>query len=149
MSEMLAQGRWVLRLMSVVFVAGWLQACDQAGLPPAASNSEGAQSRVAEADEAFVEEPVRLVIGLDLSKSNPLVDSENYAEAVGDFVAAYVEDLPFASVLMIRTFGAYDGSVNNLRVDRTISANNRPEDAAELVASIVGGVPRLVREGIQ
>jgi hypothetical protein len=93
--------------------------------------------------------PVRIIIGLDLSKSNPLVDSTSYAAATADFLADTVKDLPFASVVNLRTFGSYGARANNLRIDRTISSlpDEKPAAVASLVREVVTSIPKLVRNG--
>lgn len=93
--------------------------------------------------------PMRLVIGLDLSKSNPLVDSKPYAQSVADLVGGEIQDLPLASIVMLRTFGAYSAASNNLKIDRRLSVDGdeRPEAVASLMSEIIAGVPKLVRDG--
>jgi hypothetical protein len=93
--------------------------------------------------------PVRVIIGLDLSRSNPLIDSQNYASAMGDYVADYIKDLPLASVVMLRTFGTYDARDNNLRIDRSISSlrDEKPAAVGALMRQIVSNIPKMVHEG--
>lgn len=93
--------------------------------------------------------PMRLVIGLDLSKSNPLVQSESYAQSAADLVETEIQDLPLASIVMLRTFGAYSAASNNLKIDRRLSVDGdeRPEAVASLMSDIIAGVPKLVRDG--
>lgn len=88
-----------------------------------------------------------LVIGLDLSKSNPMVTSDAYAQRVADRVAPMVEDLPLRARVMIRSFGSYDATSNTLRIDELISARTKPEDFARGVKTLIAGVPKLVRDG--
>jgi len=92
-------------------------------------------------------DPVQFVIGIDLSQSNVLVSNDVFARKVADRIGPMIEGLPPRSEVMLRTFGVYESSQNVLRVDRTISARNRPEDVATLVHGIIAGVPQLVREG--
>lgn len=92
-------------------------------------------------------DPVQFVVGIDLSQSNVLVSNEAFARKVADRIRPMIENLPPRSEVILRTFGVYQSSQNVLRVDRTISARNRPEDVATLVHGIVAGVPQLVREG--
>lgn len=91
--------------------------------------------------------PTHFVVGIDLSQSNVLVTDENFARKVADRIRPMIEGLAPRSIVTLRTFGTYAGSQNVLRVDRTISARNRPEDVATLVHGIIAGVPQLVREG--
>lgn len=91
--------------------------------------------------------PAHLVIGLDLSSSNPLVADPAYAAKIADRIAPYVEELPIKGKLTLRTLGNYGGSGNNLRLDRVISTKHRAEDVARLVKGLVAGVPTLVDNG--
>ena len=91
--------------------------------------------------------PAHLIIGLDLSSSNPLVADPAYAAKIADRIAPYVEQLPIKSKLTLRTLGNYGGGANNLRLDRVISTKDRAEDVARLVKGIVAGVPTLIEKG--
>lgn len=107
---------------------------------PAAASSEAAE-------EADAVRHRVLVIGLDLSRSNPLVDSDAYARKVADRVQPMVAALPLRSQIMVRSFGSFDATSNTLRIDETVSARARPEDLARGIATLVAGVPKLVRDG--
>src|SRR5690606_6364648 len=85
--------------------------------------------------------------GLDLSKSNPLVNDEAYAARAAARVARELQALPLKSRVMLRTFGSYDGGANTLKIDQVISAQARPRAVATGVATLIAGVPELVREG--
>lgn len=91
--------------------------------------------------------PEHVIIGLDVSDSNPLLKSKGFAQKAADRIRPMLETLPPRSVVQLRTLGVYDADANTLRIDRTISATNRPEDVARLVATIIAGVPELVRTG--
>ena len=91
--------------------------------------------------------PAHIIVGLDLSSSNPLVDDAAYAAKIADRIAPYIEQLPIKSKLTLRTLGNYGGGGNNLRLDRVISTKDRAEDVARLVKGIVAGVPTLVEKG--
>ncbi len=99
---------------------------------------------------AFAEDALRpqtVVIGLDLSESNPLVKDSAYAARAGARVGAELKALPLKSRIMIRTFGSYDGSENGLKIDQVISAHAKPEAVAEDVATLIAHVPQLVAGG--
>src|SRR6201999_2390485 len=64
------------------------------------------------ADTAAVA-PHRLVIGLDISKSNPLVDNAAFADKVAVRISNIIKGLGMASEVHVRTFGSYDASSNN------------------------------------
>lgn len=91
--------------------------------------------------------PQTVVIGLDISKSNPLVDDPAYAARVAKRLTGEIDKLPVRSRLMVRTFGAYDSSANPLKIDEVISARARPETVAEGVSALVSAMPQLVKEG--
>lgn len=91
--------------------------------------------------------PQRLIIGLDLSASNPLVDDAAFAARVGQRVAEIVRKLDFASEVHVRTFGSYDPSSNNFVYDTVISTKSRPEFVAAEVQRLISGTPRLVASG--
>lgn len=88
-----------------------------------------------------------LVIGLDLSKSNPMVTNDDYARRVADRVAPMVEGLPLRARVMVRSFGSYDATSNTLRIDQVLSARSKPEDFARGLKTLITGVPKLVRDG--
>jgi len=92
-------------------------------------------------------DPTHLVIGIDVSQSNVIVTNDAFARKVADRVRPMVEGLSPRSEVTVRTFGVYQSTENVLRIDRTISARNRPEEVATLVHGIIAGVPQLVRDG--
>ncbi|MBV9045646.1 MAG: hypothetical protein JO294_11020 [Alphaproteobacteria bacterium] len=106
------------------------------------------QERVVAAlgDDAAIA-PKRLIIGLDISKSNPLVDNPAFAAKVGARIAAMVEKLGMASEVHVRTFGSYDAGSNSFYYDAVISIRNRPEHAAAEIRKLISGTPYLVRTG--
>jgi hypothetical protein len=89
----------------------------------------------------------RIVIGIDLSKSNPLIDDADFAAKVAARVADAVRNLGFASEVHVRTFGSYDASSNNFHYDVLISVRNRPETVAAEVQKLIAGTPLLVQRG--
>ncbi len=91
--------------------------------------------------------PRHIVIGLDLSKSNPLVVDNDFALKVGEYVGAEIESLPPRSRITLRTFGADSASANRLRRDRRITNANDASDAARFFRILIGGVPRLIQNG--
>ncbi len=89
----------------------------------------------------------RLVIGLDLSSSNPLVTKPLYAQKLARRVGDHIRKLPLRSSVLIRTFGDSDGTRNTLRIDEVVSARNRPENIAASVELLIASVPQLVSDG--
>jgi hypothetical protein len=110
---------------------------------------EARQATIVEAslnDEAALL-PKRLIIGLDISKSNPLVDDPAFAAKVATRIANIVRGLGMASEVHVRTFGSYDASSNNFYYDALISVRNRPEHVAAEIQRLIAGTPLLVKNG--
>jgi hypothetical protein len=105
--------------------------------------------RVADAPQAdsAALHPQRIVIGLDLSRSNPLIADPAFAARVSVRIAGIVRDLGFASEVHVRTFGNYDATSNNFAYDVVLSVRNRPENVAAEIQRLVGGTPLLVKTG--
>lgn len=91
--------------------------------------------------------PRRIVIGLDLSKSNPLVADPDFAAKVAARIARIVKDLGFRSEVHVRTLGNYDASSNDFYFDAVVSRRSRPEQIAADVRKLVAGTPLLVKSG--
>ncbi len=91
--------------------------------------------------------PERLVIGLDLSKSNPLIADPRFAAKVGARVADRIRTLGFASEVHVRTFGSYDGGANDFHYDAVLSVRERPERVAADVERLIAGTPLLIARG--
>ncbi len=98
---------------------------------------------------AGAKDPERLVIGLDMSASNPLVDDREHARKLAARVAEYVRALPVKSEVIIRPLGVYNSTANDrLRIDSRISSKNRPETLALKVEQLVSGIPDFVDSGV-
>lgn len=91
--------------------------------------------------------PQRIVIGLDISRSNPLVTDPAFAAKVGTRIADQIAKLGFASEVHVRTLGNYDASSNAFYYDAILSVRNRPENVAAEVERLVSGTPLLVKRG--
>src|SRR5476651_331903 len=102
---------------------------------------------MASVDDSAMAAPRRVIIGLDISKSNPLVDDPAFAAKVGARIANIVRGLGFASEVHVRTFGSYDSSSNNFAYDALISTRNRPDHAGDEVQKLISGTPQLVKSG--
>jgi len=89
----------------------------------------------------------RIVIGIDLSKSNPITEDPQFAAKVGARVAGLVSKLGFASEVHVRTFGSFDATANPFYYDMMISARSRPEAVASDVERLIAGTPVLVASG--
>ncbi|MDO8423465.1 MAG: hypothetical protein Q7S99_15025 [Parvibaculum sp.] len=99
------------------------------------------------AAQADTSRPQTYVIGLDLSKSNPLVRDKDYAARAAARTAKEIGALPLKSRVMLRTFGSYDASANGLKIDQVISSHARPDAVAQGIATLIANVPKLVDEG--
>jgi hypothetical protein len=91
--------------------------------------------------------PERIIIGLDLSKSNPLVDNRKFAARVAQRIAGIVSRLGMASEVHIRTFGSFDPASNGFSFDTVISVRSRPDAVAAEVEKLIANTPRLVESG--
>ncbi|HTW36732.1 MAG TPA: hypothetical protein VMD53_19095 [Rhizomicrobium sp.] len=89
----------------------------------------------------------RIVIGIDLSKSNPLIENPQFAAKVGARIAGIISKLGFASEVHVRTFGTFDATANPFYYDTMISARSRPEAVASDVERLIAGTPVLVAGG--
>jgi hypothetical protein len=92
-------------------------------------------------------QPERVIIAIDLSKSNPLIDDPAFAQKVAARVASEVSGLGFASEVHVRTFGSYDSGTNNFHYDAVLSVRNRPDHVAAEIARLISGTPALVQSG--
>ena len=91
--------------------------------------------------------PRRIVIGLDLSKSNPLVSDSDFAAKVATRISRIVAKLGFRSEVHVRTLGNYDASSNDFYYDAVISTRARPAQVAADIEKLIAGTPLLVRRG--
>ena len=91
--------------------------------------------------------PREIIVGLDLSKSNPLISDAQFAAKVASRVGPMVQDLKLRDEIKIRTFGAFDPREQPLHVDQIITTENLPEDSARVVQGIIAGVPTLIERG--
>ena len=107
--------------------------------------------QVADAPQADVEStalhPQRVIIGLDLSRSNPLIADPAFAAKVADRIADIVRNLGFASEVHVRTFGNYDATSNTWAYNTVLSVRNRPESVAAEVRKLIANTPYLVKNG--
>jgi hypothetical protein len=97
--------------------------------------------------QAEDEGPSRLIVGLDLSASNPLVLDNLYASKAARRVGESVGELPYRSEYSMRTFGAYDGSMNAFTYDAVVSVRNEPEALKNDTITFISNVPLLVQQG--
>ncbi len=113
----------------------------------AAALAGGGAMALASVDDQTPIAPRRIIIGLDLSKSNPLIENPAFAAKVGARIASYVMSMGFASEVHVRTFGNFDATSNTFYYDTLISIHARPEQVAAEIEKLVAGTPMLVRSG--
>ena len=89
----------------------------------------------------------RIVIGIDLTRSNPIIDDRGFASKVAARVRTMIERLGFASEVHVRTFGAYNATENSFYYDAKISIHSRPDVVAAEVAKLIASTPILVEAG--
>jgi hypothetical protein len=91
--------------------------------------------------------PKRLIIGLDISKSNPLIKDRDFAAKVAAKIADMVRAMGFQSEVHVRTFGSYDASSNNFYYDAVLSTRARPNVVGDEIYKLIAGTPALVARG--
>jgi len=91
--------------------------------------------------------PKRLIIGLDISLSNPLIADPNFAAKAARRIGGMVGEMGFASEVHVRTFGSYDASQNPFYYDTLLSRRARPEEVEAEIEKLISGIPTLVSRG--
>ncbi|MEQ1863064.1 MAG: hypothetical protein ABL996_00260 [Micropepsaceae bacterium] len=102
------------------------------------------------ATPAFAPTPARMVVvGIDLSSSNPMIRDDAFAAKVAARIRPMISSLPPRSRVILRSFGSYNSQANApLTLDIQIAPKTaRAEDIATLIANVVAGVPKMVRQG--
>lgn len=87
-----------------------------------------------------------LVVGLDISTSNPLVRDDAFAREVGTQVKRRIEGMQRGDRVIIETFGLH-GIAMGQKVELSISKRHNPKKVAHFASQIITAVPRMVREG--
>jgi hypothetical protein len=126
--------RTLLLLPALAFVGGLASIIWQANANPAAIPANP---------------PRTIVIGIDLSSSNPLIRDDSFAQRVGARIKPYINNLAPRSRVILRSFGSYNSSANSpLTLDILIAPKSaRAEDMANLISSVIANVPQMVRQG--
>ena len=89
----------------------------------------------------------RVIIGLDVSRSNPLITNPTFAAKVAARISALVGGLGYASEIHVRTFGSFDATSNTFYYDTKISRYARPDKVAYDVYRLISQTPQLVASG--
>jgi len=98
-------------------------------------------------DDGLPPDRKQLVIGLDLSKTNPLAKDEAFAGRAANRVAELVSNLPMGSLVKLRTFGAYKSAQNPLEFDTRLSLEYTPAQLAGEVQLLIASVPKRLESG--
>lgn len=93
--------------------------------------------------------PRTVVIGVDLSTSNPLIRDPGFAARVAERIRPMISGLAPHSRVFLRSFGAYNSPANSsLTFDITIAPKTaRAEDMANLISGVIAGIPQMVAQG--
>lgn len=126
-----------IRCFAVRIILGALFAFAVLGASQAASKSKSSAAT----------KPKQIIIGLDLSTSTPLVTNEAYSAKVAERIVPELRSLEPRSQVILRTFGVYDPTLQQLRIDRVISSTHPAEEVAAIIEGVVKGVPKLVQQG--
>jgi len=87
-----------------------------------------------------------LVVGLDISSSNPLVRDDAFAREVSAQAKSRIETMQPGDRVVIETFGLH-GIAMGQKIEFSISRRHNPEKVAHFTSQIIAAVPRMVREG--
>lgn len=87
-----------------------------------------------------------LLIGVDISGSNKLIEDQNIANKASELISKSVSAFKVGDSVYIRTFGSY-GMSNNLRQDYRVSRQDPPHKIAGKIERFVKGLPATVAEG--
>lgn len=93
--------------------------------------------------------PRTIIIGIDLSTSNPLVRDDGFAARVAERIHPMIANLAPRSRVMLRSFGAYNSQANSaLTLDIVIAPKLHPAPAtADFLRTVIAAVPQMVRQG--
>lgn len=128
-------GRVALLLGTLVLMVAILGGAVYWALPYLGSKTPSSSRKVRE-----------FVVGLDLSKSNPLITDKQFAKKVSERVGTLIEDLRLRDEVKIRTFGSLDPREQPLRIDQVVTMDSVPENIVQTVEGVVAGVPTLIEQ---
>lgn len=88
-----------------------------------------------------------IAVLVDLSESNPILESAPYAAKVAEDAKLLFDDrLRPGSPVSFSTFGTYDVRLNPTLAEAKISKSMRPRDAADRVATAIREIPALIAD---
>jgi len=126
---------------AMVFSGAYLGTGDGfAGLKTLASSSNDSRVEAAKPTR-------RIIIGIDLSRSNPITADRGFAAKVAARVRSMIATMGFASEVHVRTFGSYNATENSFYYDAKLSIHSRPDVVAAEVAKLIASTPMLVAAG--
>ncbi|MEQ1755987.1 MAG: hypothetical protein ABL973_17825 [Micropepsaceae bacterium] len=98
---------------------------------------------------ALTNPPQTIVIGVDLSTSNPLIRDPGFAFKVSERIKPLISGLAPHSRVLLRSFGSYNSSANSaLSFDITIAPKTaRADDMAKLISGVIAGIPQMIQQG--
>lgn len=99
-------------------------------------------------DEDAAKPVKRVIVGIDLSLSNPLIANPAFAAKVARRVAGEIEGLGYHSEVHVRTFGNYDAASNNFAYDMVVSENERSDAIANDVGKLIASTPMAIKRGL-
>lgn len=83
-----------------------------------------------------------VTIGIDLSGSNPLLTSKEFAAGAAEYAARRIEQLEDGDTVRIKTFGARGSAVNTMDQALVISRRLRPPKVAAMVQRYIASLPQ-------
>jgi len=88
-----------------------------------------------------------LTVGIDMSGSNPLLQSKNFADAAARYAAEQIMGLKDGDTLRVQTFGARNAAENIASITTTVSRRNRANKLAAQVAGMIQSLPERTKDG--
>lgn len=89
--------------------------------------------------------PAHVVVLVDVSTSNPIVDNDEAAARIAGDVGRLIPELGEKSRVSVMLFGEYDARRATYR-EISVSVRFRPEAVKKSVVDLIATMPRLVRE---
>jgi hypothetical protein len=135
-------------VLAAWLAAGWATAQAQSQFQPQAYGP-GWNPYQQMSAQPVANKPRTVVVGVDLSQSNPLVRDDDFARRVAERIRPTIASLAPRSRVMLRSFGSYNGEANtSITLDVVIAPRTaRAEDIAGIVAQVIATIPARIRAG--